>query len=198
MPPGAVLWRLETTSSQMGKPAVLLVQSGPLPPDWSGLYAAGWLAQEVGPPLNLVERLELDRVRPGMVFRFRLRANPSKCVNRKRLGLLRRPDQEKWLQRVGRERGGFSLPESPSLFDVPEGGGPNFRISEETMLTGRKHGGNTSNIRIFSALFEGLLTVEAPDLFLRTLANGIGHGKAMGLGLLSIAPLRSGRANGAS
>ena len=197
MPPGMILWRLEAPFDQKGRP-ILLVQSGALSPDWIGLCEAGWL-EKADPPLNLTERLELDRVRPGAVFRFRLRANPSKCVNRKRLGLLRRHDQEKWLERVGQERGGFSVPLSPSfLCNANETRGLDVRISEETMLRGRKRGDDASHIRIFSVLFEGLLTVEAPELFLRTLANGIGHGKAMGLGLLSIAPLHSGRTASAS
>jgi CRISPR system Cascade subunit CasE len=175
MPPGSVLWRRETPGSPLAKP-VVLVQSGALPPDWSGLLAMGWLQGAPDPPLNLAERLGLERLRPGAVFRFRLRANPSKFVNRKRLGLLRRGDQEKWLCRVGREIGGFST----------EG---DVRISEETMLKGRKRGEGAARISVFSALFEGFLTVEAPDLFAHALSAGIGHGKAMGLGLLSVAPV---------
>ncbi len=204
MPPGAVLWRLETPDRQTAKP-VLLVQSGAaLLPDWSGL-PAGWLADYPAPPLNLAERLELGSLRPGTVFRFRLRANPSKCVTEKvsggkvktkRIGLLRRPEQEQWLQRVGRERGGFSVPESAPFFCDAESSGLDIRIFEETMLTGRKHGGSAADIRIFSALFEGFLTVESPDMFRIALAGGIGHGKAMGLGLLSVAPVRAGSAGG--
>jgi CRISPR system Cascade subunit CasE len=180
MPPGSVLWRRETPGSPLSTP-VVLVQSGALPPDWSALLAAGWLAREPDPPLNIAERLGLERLRPGAVFRFRLRANPSKFVNRKRLGLLRRGDQEKWLCRVGQEIGGFS--------PKRERGGLDVGISEETMLKGRKRGEGAARISVFSALFEGFLTVEAPDLFARALSAGIGHGKAMGLGLLSVAPV---------
>lgn len=195
MPPGTVLWRLETPRGQGGSP-VLLVQSGTaLPPDWNGLFRMGWLLKEPAQPLNLSERLALDGLRPGAVFRFRLRANPSKCVKmnlrRKRLGLLRRPEQEQWLSRVGKEQGGFSIPECPSFSGEAESSGLDVGISEEFMLTGKKRGEDVPRIRIFSALFEGFLTVESPDLFRRALANGIGHGKAMGLGLLSVAPVRT-------
>ncbi len=191
MPPGAVLWRLETPANRMEKPMVL-VQSGALPPDWSGLLAAGWLERQPDPPLDLVERLGLDRLRSGAAFRFRLRANPSKCVNRKRIGLLKRPEQEKWLVRVGKETGGFSLPESASFYGEPESVGINIHISGEAMLKGRKRGEDAARISVFSALFEGFLTVDVPDLFVRALSAGIGHGKAMGLGLLSIASVRLG------
>lgn len=191
MPPGAVLWRLETPRGQSGSP-VLLVQSGTaLPPDWNALFGLGWLLKEPAQPLNLSERLALDGLRPGTVFRFRLRANPSKCVKGKRLGLLHRPEQERWLLRVGKEQGGFSIPECPSFSGEAGASGLDVGISEEFMLTGKKRGEDVPRIRIFSALFEGFLTVESPELFRRALANGIGHGKALGLGLLSVAPVRT-------
>jgi CRISPR system Cascade subunit CasE len=55
------------------------------------------------------------------------------------------------------------------------------------MLRGNQHCGNP--IRIFSVLYDGILTVAEPDNFRQVLATGIGHGKAMGLGLLSVAPI---------
>ena len=72
--------------------------------------------------------------------------------------------------------------------------GPNIQISEEAMLKGRKHAEGTAYISVFSVLFEGLLIVDNPDLFVRTLSSGIGRGKAMGLGLLSVVPLTLGDA----
>ncbi len=109
-------------------------------------------------------------------------------MNRKRRGLLRRSEQEQWLSRVGKDQGGFSLPESPSFSGEPECGSLNVKMSEQTMLKGRKRGEGAARISVFSVLFEGLLVVDVPELFVRALAAGIGHGKAMGLGLLSIAP----------
>jgi len=60
------------------------------------------------------------------------------------------------------------------------------RIWQGQMLRGRQHGGNA--IRLFAVLFDGLLSVTDADKFNDALETGIGHGKAMGLGLLSIAP----------
>ena len=54
------------------------------------------------------------------------------------------------------------------------------------MLRGKQHAGN--GIRIFAVLFDGLLTVTEPDTFRLALQTGIGHGKTMGLGLLSVVP----------
>ena len=55
------------------------------------------------------------------------------------------------------------------------------------MLRGNQHSGNA--IRIFSVLYDGILIVTEPDNFRNVLQAGIGHGKAMGLGLLSVVPI---------
>jgi len=60
--------------------------------------------------------------------------------------------------------------------------------SQEQMLRGKKRSGKM--IRIFSVLYDGILTVSEPDKFRRSLNTGIGHGKVMGLGLLSVVPIK--------
>ena len=40
-----------------------------------------------------------------------------------------------------------------------------------------------------SVLYDGMLIVAEPDKFRDALQNGIGHGKVMGLGLLSVVPI---------
>jgi CRISPR system Cascade subunit CasE len=59
------------------------------------------------------------------------------------------------------------------------------RVSQEQMLRGEQRSGNS--IRIYSVLYDGILTVAEPDKFRAALQTGIGHGKAVGLGLLSVA-----------
>lgn len=146
----------------------------------------GWLAK-VDPSIDLNDRLKLDSLNVGQRFRFRLRANP--CVTRdgKRLGLLRPEQQEKWIERKG-ERHGFSLPKLPS-FDQARSPQAriDIRISQEQMLRGKPRAGN--GIRIYSVLYDGILTVTEADKFRAALQSGIGHGKVMGLGLLSVAPI---------
>ena len=44
-------------------------------------------------------------------------------------------------------------------------------------------------IQILSVLYDGILTLTDADRFREALQTGIGHGKAMGLGLLSVAPI---------
>ena len=189
-PEGEFLWRLEPESDRQGRPRVL-IQSRSLP-DWSRIGIRGWLAEEPEPAIDLAERLRLDEVKLGQRYRFRLRANP--CVTRqgKRMGLMRLDEQETWISKKG-ERHGYSLQTFPSL-DLEEGSRQrvDVRVSQEQMLCGRKRADENHEIRIFSVLFDGILTVMDPDGFRQALATGIGHGKSMGLGLLSVVPMSNG------
>lgn len=181
---GEFLWRLEPETDPTGCPRIL-VQSRTIP-DWAGIGMNGWLTK-AEPAIDLKERLKLDSLKAGERFRFRLRANPCVTRNGKRQGLLRLEEQETWVERKG-QRHGFSLPQLAS-FDLSESSQERIdvRISQEQMLRGNQHLGNA--IRIFSVLYDGILAVTEPDNFRDSLQTGIGHGKVMGLGLLSVAPI---------
>lgn len=183
-PEGEFLWRLEPETDPTGYPRIL-VQSRTMP-DWTGIGIKGWLA-DADPAIDLHERLKLDSLKVGQRFRFRLRANP--CVTRdgKRLGLLRLEEQEKWIEGKA-QRHGFSLPRLTS-FELSESSQERIdvRISQEQMIRGQQHAGN--GIRIYAVLYDGILAVTDPDIFRVALQTGIGHGKVMGLGLLSVAPI---------
>jgi CRISPR system Cascade subunit CasE len=183
-PEGEILWRLEPETRSDGCPRVL-VQSRTLP-NWDGIGVKDWLA-EADPPIDLKSRLKLEDLTPGQRFRFRLRANPCVTRNGTRQGLLQLVDQEQWITRKGKLHG-FTLPQLPA-FDLSEAerARVDVRISQERMLTGRQHNGNS--IRIFSVLYDGVLTVTDVSAFAKVLQTGIGHGKALGLGLLSVAPI---------
>lgn len=183
-PEGAFLWRLEPETDSTGYPRIL-VQSWTIP-DWTNIGVQGWLAK-ADPTIDLRDRLMLDSIKAGQYFRFRLRANPCVTRNSKRIGLLSLEEQEKWIERKG-ERHGFSLPQLTS-FDFLDSSKVrvNVRISQARMLRGRQHTGNT--IRIFSVLFDGILSIIEPKAFRDALRTGIGHGKVMGLGLLSVVPI---------
>lgn len=187
-PAGALLWRLEPEVDREGR-ARVLVQSQVIP-DWSTLQEFGWLAL-AEPGIDLMQKLSLDSLIVGQTFRFRLRANPSKTQQGKRLGLLHLEAQQTWLARKG-EWHGFALPsaDTSDYFDFLDSPNrqpyPDIRVSQDQMLVGRRHDGTT--IRVFSVLYEGRLVVSDPDQFRAAIQMGIGHGKVMGLGLLSIAP----------
>lgn len=183
-PEGEILWRLEPETDSDGYPRVL-IQSRTIP-NWAGIGVKGWLAK-ADPSIELKNRLKLDSVKVGQRFRFRLRANPCVTRNGKRLGLLRLEEQEQWIARKGHLHG-FVLPQLPS-FDLSEArqARVDVRVSQEQMLRGTQHAGN--GIRIFSVLYDGIISVSDPDKFKDALQTGIGHGKALGLGLLSVVPL---------
>jgi CRISPR system Cascade subunit CasE len=178
------LWRLEPETDSDGCPRIL-VQSWKIP-DWTGIGVKGWLAN-ADSAVDLKDKLKLDSLKTGQRFRFRLRANPCVCRNGKRQGLLRLEEQETWIERKG-ELHGFSLPNLAS-FDFSESSQERIdvRVSQEQMIRGSQHSGN--GIRIYSALYDGVLTVTEPDKFRNVLQTGIGHGKVMGLGLLSVVPI---------
>lgn len=183
-PEGEFLWRLEPETDPNGC-ARILVQSRSLP-DWSRIGVKGWLTQ-ADPTVDLKARLKLDSLKAGQRFRFRLRANP--CVTRsgKRLGLFKLEEQENWIERKG-EKHGFLLSKL-AAFDLSESSQNRIdvRISQEQMLRGKQHTGN--GIRIYSVLYDGILAVADPDKFRNVLQTGVGHGKVMGLGLLSVVPI---------
>ncbi len=183
-PEGEILWRLEPETDSTGRPRIL-VQSRSIP-DWERIGVQGWLAK-ADPAVDLKNRLKLDSLKVGQRFRFRLRANPCVTRNGKRLGLMRQAEQEVWIERKA-QRHGFSLPRlassNPSETSQER---VDVRISQEQILRGKQHAGN--GIRVYSVLYDGILTVTEPDIFGNALKTGIGHGKVMGLGLLSVVPI---------
>lgn len=183
-PPSEFLWRIEPEGESTGSPRILL-QSRSVP-DWSGIGVQGWLSG-ADSVIDLKARLNLETLEVEQRFRFRLRANPCVTRNGKRLGLLRQEEQEAWIVRKG-ERHGFTLPKMAS-FDFSESSQARIdvRISQEQMLDGRPRSGN--GIRVFSVLYDGIFSVVEPDKFRVALQTGIGHGKVMGLGLLSVVPI---------
>lgn len=183
-PEGQFLWRLEPELDRTGCPR-LLVQSKTTP-DWAAIGVQGWLAKaEAG--IDIDDRLKFESVTAGRRFRFRLRANPCVTRNGKRIGLMRLEDQESWLERKG-EQHGFVLPQM-TAFDLmdPTQKRVDVHVSQEQIVRGRQHTGNP--ISVFSVLYDGILTVSDPVNFRKAVLGGIGHGKVMGLGLLSVVPI---------
>jgi len=166
--PNRFLWRLEPSSATSAS-AVLLVQSDQTA-DWSVLDAlAGYALEVLGNKPVSLETL----IREGGRCRFRLLANPTVTRDGKRHGLVKEEEQLAWLDRQGK-KGGFDL-----LGCVR---GSSARLQARQGSRGR-------NITLQTALFEGALEVTDAESLRSTVRQGVGHGKALGLGLLSLARL---------
>lgn len=154
-----LLWRTEV--DRHGAFDHILVQSL-TEPDWSVLdagYARAVASKAFEVPAT-----------PGMPFRFRLRANPTVRREGKRHALYEYDERREWLERKA-ELAGFRL--------------GSVRFAGEERLAPRKNG---RTMTLFAATFEGLGFVAEPDAFQAALRGGIGPAKALGMGLLSVAP----------
>lgn len=167
-PPSRFLWRLEPQAQDTAdEPAVVLVQAA-AQAHWQALDDwPGYLRCAVEE-----KRVDLDRLLlPGRSCWFRLLCNPTVTRNGKRLGLLREGEQHDWLVRQGRKHG----------FDL---GGVRIGRSERVSWR-RGRGGLRITVQVVQ--FDGLLRVDDPGPMATALCAGIGPGKALGLGMLSLA-----------
>ncbi len=176
--PGRVLFRLEPPAGPEQAGLILLVQSDKAP-DWTFITdLPGYLLP--GPADNPACRSFEPVFTPGQLLHFRLRANPTKRLLRddpegglkkgKRVGLYTEEAQLAWLGRKA-ESGGFAVLEARVLAEDSVGG-----------KTRERH-----DLNLLAVRFDGQLRVTDPDRFLETLAGGIGSGKGLGFGLLSLA-----------
>ncbi|GAA5502389.1 CRISPR-associated endoribonuclease Cse3 [Deinococcus xinjiangensis] len=128
-----------------------------------------------------VKTFDLSGLSDGQSFLFRLRANVTvsrwrdgqnrdEDTRTKREALRGAREQLDWLDRQG-ERGGFSVVGA----DIVQSG--NVRLY-------KKFGGPP--MTLFAVTFEGLLVAEDPARLAQTVSDGIGKGKALGFGLLSL------------
>ena len=173
-PRGRRLWRVDT----LGDKTWLLVLSQDKP-DFSRLAAqfgaAGWESREYEPLLR--------RIESGSVWHFRLTANPTVSKSRVRdergkvLGHITPTHQKRWLSNRA-EKHGFSLVEEE------------FDVVQSRWLRFRKGTDGGRPVTLLSVTYEGSLTITDPFLFTQTLTEGIGRGKAYGLGLLTDAQRR--------
>jgi len=179
--PSGILFRVDI-HPHTGVPT-LLVQSHEMP-DWSFLLAPekNYLLPTDALPLDM-ENLAVKEVQltlnAGQVLAFRLRANPTKRLKEgaKRVGLVREEEQLAWLRRKIEMAGGV-------LVSAQLAGQANLRGKLFTEKDDERR------MRFISAQFDGVLQVKNPDLLVKTIGAGIGSGKGLGFGLLSLAPVR--------
>jgi len=195
-----VLFRIEPSGP--GEPVRVLVQSR-VRPEWPAFGDITVLGPK---PLDRL----MQSVRPGAVFRFRLRANPTRRVHAraaegsdeargrsrperpesvgKRVAIHGDERRLAWLTRQAAEHGFRLLEVEVGDARLPNAGV--FGSDRAEYWVGEKRGaGGTRRVVVESALFEGVLEVTDPEKFRGAVERGIGPAKAFGCGLLSIAPL---------
>lgn len=168
-----VLFRLDPASESGGP--VLLVQSLGRP-NWQALSAPGkdYLLEKPA-----IKEFGL-RIQTGQQLVFRLRANPTmkKTVpdkkNGQRVGLYREDEQLAWLQR--------KLGAAGASLKAARAG------NQDQMQSYKKSADGRQKLEFLAVRFEGLLEVQDPERLLQAVQQGIGSGKGLGFGLLSLAP----------
>lgn len=167
------LWRMDTLNGKV----YLLILSETVPDLTEAVKAYGvdlpqsWQSKNYG--------TLLDRVTSGSRWRFRLVANPTVSVQEKPgkrgsvKACIKLDDQYKWLLDRA-DRHGFSV--QPNAFQIAD---TRWHIFEKG--TTERH-----RVSLFSATYEGALLVTNGEKFKEMLTNGIGRGKAYGMGLMTI------------
>lgn len=173
------LWRLDTLNGKLY--LLLLSEDVPDLAELCAQFGTGAL-----PETRSYEPL-LERVTPGSCWQFRLTANPTHSkkdpAGKMARGTLKpcylEVEQEKWLLEQAGKHG----------FAVSEG---SFKVTRKQTYHFLKNGRRA--VTLLAVTYEGILQVTDPVAFKTLLCNGVGRGKAYGLGLMTI--LRGGSSHG--
>lgn len=152
----------------MGESGAVLVQAI-TPGRWHELdEVEGYVASlRADKPVNVKKWTQ-----PGCRVRFRVAANPAVTRDGKRLGLLKEQEQLAWLSRQA-QRGGFDIADAACT------GSDRIDV---------RHGTGGARMTVTRVQFDGELIAREPAALHQMLKLGLGHAKALGLGLLSLAP----------
>ena len=168
-----VLFRLEV-NSRNGISSIL-VQSQDMP-DWTFLSEEGGKGyllpmDEPNPAIKQFDPI----LKKDQVLLFRIKANPTIKHEDKRVGLYKEDEQFAWLKRKA-DAGGFHI--------------LSVQTDRKLLVTGKIYRQEEQHdLKMFCVQFEGVLQVDNPEEMTETIKKGVGSGKGLGFGLLSLAPL---------
>lgn len=160
------LWRLEPSRGP-ATPPVVLIQTERQPDGEALCGASATYLREFSSRENRL----LEHVKTGDILNFRLRANPTVTRERKRHGLERADDQLAWLERQV-DRAGARL------------------LGAQTSHVGKlqiARRGSERRIVLMGVTFDGQFEVTRPEALRTAVMSGIGPGKALGFGLMTLA-----------
>lgn len=165
-----VLFRVDIDRRTGG--VTVLMQSF-LRPTWGWLENSGAVGYLLGSPKT--KSFE-NKLRDGQVLSFRLRANPTVKRQGKRYGLYKEEQQRDWLDRKA-EQDGFKV--------------QSVIVTQQPKIYSTVHrNGHSHRITMAAVRFDGTMAVRDADQLWGALQYGIGSGKSMGFGLLSLGPPR--------
>lgn len=165
------LWRIDKIGDQLY--LLLLSEAEPDLISFCQQFGYGDTEYEIKPYDGL-----LSRINTGDLYRFRLTANPTRSVPNKEkekrgkvLACITTEHQKNWL--IDRSaKNGFSV--TDDSFDVVQSRWLRFFKKE------------SRTVSLLSVTYEGVLEVTDADLFRTALTNGMGRGKAYGMGMLTV------------
>lgn len=120
----------------------------------------------------------LERITDGSIWHFKLVANPTISVNQdgsrgKVQAHISQKYQQEWLVHKA-NLNGFIVDENQ------------FMITSKQWIHFCKEHNPKAKVSLLSVTFEGMLTVTDTELFIKALTNGVGRGKAYGMGMLTV------------
>lgn len=168
--PARFLWRLEFRGDRVAEEGATVLLQSATAGCWTSLHGMPGYIRSLAAdkPVPLDQLLDVGRHHV-----FRLACNPTVTRAGKRYGLAHEEGQLAWLARQGAQHGFAPM---------------NVRIVRTERVSFR-HGRADQRITLQVAQFDGLLRVVDPERMRLALVQGIGHSKAMGLGMLSVAPV---------
>ncbi|BCJ58921.1 type I-E CRISPR-associated protein Cas6/Cse3/CasE [Micromonospora endophytica] len=180
------LWRLD---QQQNRQVVLYIVS-PTAPDLTHLVEqAGWPTSTEGWQSRPYDRL-LGSLDKGQQWAFRLTANPSRTGRKtdtspssQRFGHVTAAQQTEWLTSRA-ERNGFTI--------ASQGDGELNLVTYNRQVHRFNRNGSKGPVTLVTASYDGVLEVTDPALLRGVLTRGIGHARAYGCGLLTLAPVQGG------
>jgi CRISPR system Cascade subunit CasE len=162
---GRVLWRIDRGARHE---VTLVIVSPDKPSPLHLVENAGWNNGHEGYTSHDYQRV-LDKIAAGDSFSFRVVANTTKCVQKKRVGLYTEADQLQWIT------------------DRAEDLGFTMKTVRVTKVEPDSFSRDGKNLKFAKAQYDGVLEVTNQEKFLAALTNGIGRAKGYGNGLLTIA-----------
>ncbi|WP_406109019.1 type I-E CRISPR-associated protein Cas6/Cse3/CasE [Micromonospora globbae] len=179
------LWRVD----QRRDGQVVLYVVSPTEPDLTHLVEqAGWPTSGETWQTRAYDRL-LNSLEKGQRWAFRLTANPSRTGRKaegspttQRFGHVTAAQQIEWLTSRA-QRNGFAVARQA------DGELNLVTYDRQVRRFSRNHGQRP--VTLVTVTYDGVLDIEDPILFRRVLTQGIGHARAYGCGLLTLAPAQA-------